>query len=141
MNTRPPNRPSAPTTISEMTVPSDADRLEPSTAAVPPTVDAQPEIDTSEPNATPRPPPTFTTDDLPVAAYLRVLGYPLLDVQREAAGRVTFQFEDRQSRVRDLSDYYADTTQVSPRRFGEALGSLIASCDIARLLATVRRAS
>jgi hypothetical protein len=40
--------------------------------------------------------------------------------------------------VKDLSDFYADTSQVSPLRFGEALGSLMAMCAAASIATNVR---
>ena len=64
--------------------------------------------------------PRFETHDLALAAYLRCLQYPLIDVRRENGGRCVFVFIDRPSRKGDTAAFFDETGRVAALKYAEA---------------------
>lgn len=62
----------------------------------------------------------YKTSDLQLASTLYALGYQLLSLDRSNPRRITFVFESSESLDRNISEFYADSLLINPRRLFSA---------------------
>jgi hypothetical protein len=66
----------------------------------------------------------FKTEDLPLAAFLRLQGYSILGIHTDNNGRATFSFEDRAERSSLVLQFFDRKTSVEPLALLEQVRSL-----------------
>jgi Domain of unknown function (DUF5659) len=66
----------------------------------------------------------YTTKDFYLASFLVASGFKLEGFTRSMDGITTFQFNGKDELSTFINGYYADTTTVSPIRYGNALKNM-----------------
>jgi len=67
---------------------------------------------------------TFRTNDLYLAAALKLSGFKLVDLERQGDGRGTFVFQDRPDRTQWVRNYYSGDLQGSLKLFSSIWADL-----------------
>lgn len=81
---------------------------------------------------------TFKTQDLYLAAALKLIGFKLVDTEKNDRGRGVFVFQDREDRPATVRDYYAGNLQGSLKGFSNAWTDLKTLIEIGIEKANVR---
>jgi hypothetical protein len=69
-------------------------------------------------------PKTFETHDLYLASALKINGFRLIDLKKDAKGKGLFFFEDRPDRPQWVKDYYSGELTGSLKAFSNAWADL-----------------
>jgi hypothetical protein len=79
---------------------------------------------------------TWSTSMMYVAAYLRMQGFPLLDIEVNLGGRDYLIFEETAKLVEEANRCFDGSARVEPRRYsscyGEVRKAMLAARDRAR---------
>jgi hypothetical protein len=66
----------------------------------------------------------FQTSDFYTAVFLLANGFKLIEIDKTNSRRFCFVFEDQESRVKLLEDYFNGSAKIEPRQFVSSIKEL-----------------